>query len=129
MRYVQAVQLKMADFNITVTGLTEPKRISEFLVKNLGFSRTLVTKVKYDNVFLNGTIVHMRAVVKNGDVIEINFPDEISSGIEPMDIPLEILFEDDHVLAVSKPPNMPTHPSRGNSLPRSRSLRRTFQRR
>lgn len=107
----------MADFNTIVSGLDEPKRISEFLMKNLGFSRTLVTKVKYDNVYLNGTAVHMRASVKNGDVIEINFPSEASENIEPMDIPLDVLFEDEHVLVVSKPTNMPTHPSRGNSLP------------
>jgi hypothetical protein len=34
-----------------------------------------------------------------------------------MDIPLRILYEDDDILAVDKPTNMPTHPSKGNNLP------------
>ena len=34
-----------------------------------------------------------------------------------MDIPLCVLYEDEYLLAVDKPINMPVHPSRGNSLP------------
>ena len=34
-----------------------------------------------------------------------------------MSIPLRILYEDDELLAVDKPTNMPTHPSKGNNLP------------
>ncbi len=107
----------MADFSHTVSGLGEAMRISEYLKGRLGFSRTLVTKVKYGNVYLNGEAVHMRAAVKDGDLIEVNFPEEASEGIPPIDIPLEVLYEDAHVLAVCKPTGMPTHPSRGNSLP------------
>jgi 23S rRNA pseudouridine1911/1915/1917 synthase len=59
----------------------------------------------------------MRATVQNGDRIEIRFPGEASEGIPPMDLPLEILYEDAHLIAVCKPRNMPTHPSKGNSLP------------
>ena len=107
----------MENFTKTVSGLSEPIKISDYLRRHLGFSRTLITKVKYGNVRLNGNVVHMRVLVENGNVVSVSFPDEISEGIEPMSIPLEILFEDEHVLAVSKPKNMPTHPSRGNSLP------------
>ena len=34
-----------------------------------------------------------------------------------MDIPLKIIYEDDYIIAIDKPKNMPTHPSKGNNLP------------
>lgn len=101
----------------TVENLNEEKRISEYLRKVLGFSSSLIAKVKFGGVFLNGECVHMRAAVKNGDEIRVLFPEEKSENIPPMDIPLDVLYEDDYILAVNKPKNMPTHPSRGNSLP------------
>lgn len=101
----------------TVKNLQAPRRISEYLKKNLGFSTSLVAKVKFGGVFLNGECVHMRAEVKNGDEIRVVFPEEKSENIPPMDIPLSVLYEDDYILIVKKPSNMPTHPSRGNSLP------------
>lgn len=98
-------------------GLSLPMRISEYLRMRLGLSVTLIKRVKYGGVFLNGENVHMRAAVQNGDEIEIRFPREASEGIPPMELPLEILYEDAHMIAVCKPRNMPTHPSKGNSLP------------
>ncbi len=92
-------------------------RIRAYLKERMGLSATLIKRVKCGGVFLNGENVHMRAEVQNGDKIEVVFPTEKSEGIPPIDLPLEILFEDAHVLAVCKPRNMPTHPSKGNSLP------------
>lgn len=97
--------------------LSAPMRISEYLRKNLGFSSSLVARVKFGGVFLNGECVHMRAEVKSGDEIRVLFPAEKSENIPPIKIPLDVLYEDEYILAVNKPKNMPTHPSRGNSLP------------
>ena len=99
------------------SGLSSPMRISEYLKNALHLSVTLIKRVKYGGVFLNGENVHMRAEVKNGDQIEILLPEEKSEGIPPIDLPLDVLYEDEHLLAVCKPKNMPTHPSKGNSLP------------
>ena len=106
----------METITFTVTDTVEMK-ISEYLKKRLGFSTGLVTKVKFGGVHLNGEVVHMRALVHSGDVIEITFPKEASENVEPIDIPLDILYEDEDVLALNKPRNMPTHPSKGNNLP------------
>lgn len=92
-------------------------KIRDYLKRRIGLSTALIAKVKYDNVLLNGEIVYMRATVKNGDRIDIDLPDEDSENIEPMDIPLDIVYEDEHVIAINKPRNMPVHPSRGNHLP------------
>ena len=101
----------------TVTGVCGEMKIRDYLKNRLGLSTSLIGKVKYDNVKLNGVYVHMRAMVKDGDIIEITLPDEDSENIEPMDIPLDILYEDEYLIAVNKPRNMPVHPSRGNHLP------------
>ena len=92
-------------------------RMSDYLKRRLGFSSSLITKVKFGGVSLNGNTVTMRATVKPGDTVTVSLPDEESENIEPIDLPLDILYEDEHILAVNKPSNMPTHPSRGNHLP------------
>lgn len=101
----------------TVNGVVGEMKIRDYLRGRLGLSVSLIGKVKYDNVKLNGVAVHMRAMVKNGDVIEITLPPEDSESIEPMDIPIDVVYEDEYVIAVNKPRNMPVHPSRGNHLP------------
>lgn len=107
----------MKNLEIIIKNITGEIRLSDFLKKKIGFSTSLVTKVKFGGVRLNGSVVTMRATVKNGDTIQITFPEETSENIEPIPLPLDILFEDEHVLIVNKPADMPTHPSRGNSLP------------
>lgn len=101
----------------TVRDVAGEIKIRDYLRSRLGLSTSLIGKVKYDNVKLNGTPVHMRAMIKNGDEIEIILPPEDSENIEPMDIPLDVVYEDEYLIAVNKPRNMPVHPSRGNSLP------------
>ena len=98
------------------TSCEEPENIRAFL-KSKGFSTSLIAKVKLGGCFINGDAVHMRASVGIGDKVEIIFPDEMSEGIPPIDLPLDIIYEDDWILAVNKPRNMPIHPSLGNSLP------------
>ena len=107
----------MERYTEIVRDVTGEMKIRDYLKRRLGLSTALIAKVKFDNVMLNGDIVYMRAMVKNGDRIDITLPDEDSENIEPMDIPLDILYEDEHVIAVNKPKNMPVHPSRGNHLP------------
>lgn len=106
----------MEKINFTATNITSEIKMSDYL-KRIGFSSSLITKVKFGGVSLNGAVVTMRAAVKCGDEICVSFPPEESENIEPVDIPLDILYEDTHILVVNKPKDMPTHPSRGNNLP------------
>lgn len=92
-------------------------KLSDYMKRRLGFSTSLLTKVKFGGVMLNGEVVTMRATVKSGDEICVKMPEEESENVEPMPIELDILYEDEHILAVNKPREMPTHPSRGNHMP------------
>ena len=66
-------------------------------------------------IMLNGERVTVRKTVKCGDILELEYADEKTvaeeSEILPVNIPIDIIYEDEDVIAVNKPANMPTHPS------------------
>lgn len=107
----------MKEFKYTVEGISSPQRISDYMKRRLGYSASIITKIKFGGIFLNGKNVTTRATVECGDEILILFPDESSENIAPIKMPLDIVFEDDYIVCVNKPKNMPTHPSKGNNLP------------
>ena len=106
----------MSNIRIEVSGLDGEIGIKEYLL-SLGYSITFIKKVKYGGILLGSSPVTVRATVKNGDVIELVPPVQKSENIPPIEIPIRVIFEDDDLVVFDKPTNMPTHPSRGNSLP------------
>ena len=100
---------------IVAEGLTLPITVKDFLL-SLGYSATLIKRAKYGGILLSGKPVTVRATVSNGDELELIFQGS-RSDIEPMNIDINVLYEDEYLVALDKPTNMPTHPSRGNSLP------------
>lgn len=70
--------------------------------------------IEEQKVLLNGSSVKKRVQPKVGDEVRIHFiyPPQLS--LEPEDIPLDILFEDDHLIVVNKQAGMVVHPSIGN---------------
>jgi 23S rRNA pseudouridine1911/1915/1917 synthase len=80
-----------------------------------GQSRSyLKTVIKDGFVLLNGKIVKPSARVKENDHIVLKMPEKIIPDIEPENIPLDILYEDDDVLVVNKPKGMVVHPAPGH---------------
>lgn len=65
-------------------------------------------------VRVNSAIVKKRSIAKVGDTIEVQFlaPPDIS--LEPQNIPLDILYEDEDLIAVNKPTGMVVHPAPGH---------------
>lgn len=106
----------MERYCFTVTEADAGKSVKEYLLNN-GFSITQIKKAKRGEILLCDKPVTVRATVSVGDTLLIVFPDESSGAIEPIDIPIRAVYEDEHILVADKPTGMPTHPSRGNSLP------------
>lgn len=52
--------------------------------------------------------------LRAGDQVRIWLPPLPREGPQPADIPLEILYEDEHLTAINKPPGMVVHPARGH---------------
>ncbi len=90
--------------------------IFTFLRHGMGLSSTLIKRVKWGGVFIDGECVNMRKAVTAGQRVEVRIDEKSPSDIVPIEFPLDILYEDEYLLCVDKPSNMPTHPSRGNSL-------------
>ncbi|MCQ2551206.1 MAG: RluA family pseudouridine synthase [Clostridia bacterium] len=93
------------------------ERIDLFIANNLeGPSRSFVQKLIADGfVLLNGEkISSKKEKLKEGDEIEILIPEPEELKIEPEDIPLDIVYEDEDVLVVNKPRGMVVHPAVGN---------------
>ena len=65
-------------------------------------------------VLLNGEIVKKRVCPLEGDEIEVCFQALPGSSLTPESIPLNILYEDEYLLAVNKMPGMVVHPAPGN---------------
>ena len=65
-------------------------------------------------VLINEKKVKKRVIPKYGDEIAVFFRLTPEISIEPEDIPLDILYEDNHIIAINKPPGMVVHPAAGH---------------
>ena len=90
--------------------------VRDFL-RRRGFSSSLIRRVKYGGIVRDGIPVFTTAALRTGDLLHIVLPEGKSENIEPIPLPLSLVYEDDDLLVVKKPIAMPTHPSRGNHLP------------
>ena len=94
----------------------DERPLKDVLLKEIKLSVTLLKRIKFSGLYVNGEKATVRKAVKEGDVVRIIFPDDDPSDIEAIEAPLRIVYEDEDILAVSKPTSMPVHPSKGNSL-------------
>ena len=84
------------------------------LSQKLGLSRAFIKHLKFldGGIELNGKSATVRAIAHEGDELFLALEDEgIPDHLTPTDIPLDIIYEDDHIILPNKPPFMPTHPS------------------
>lgn len=101
-------------FGILIDDTLSEKTVKELLHRN-GVSSSLMTELKEseDGILLNGKKVFVNEKVKTGDRLLITLKDK-RSDIAPSDIPLLVLYEDEDIIAVNKPRNMPIHPSQNH---------------
>lgn len=88
--------------------------IRQVLREKFGISERLLTKLKKSKkIFLNDSNkIYMDMYVKSNDKISVNLDfDEDNSNIIPVKMDLKILYEDESIIIVDKPANMPVHPS------------------
>ena len=86
-------------------------RLSSFLKNEMKMSTGLVNRLKWqEKICVNGVPQHNDYAVKTGDVITALL-DEEEPQYPPQEGTLEILYEDEHLLAVDKPAGMLIHPS------------------
>ena len=100
----------------TITASDTATKIEHFL-RNKGYSRQLLISLKQeqDSVLVNNKPRYMNERLADGDLLTIHIREnESSEKIEPVSLPLDILYEDEDLLVINKPAGMPIHPSINN---------------
>ncbi|MCQ2493109.1 MAG: RluA family pseudouridine synthase [Lachnospiraceae bacterium] len=78
-------------------------------------TRSYVSKlIKEGNVQVNGAVVKASYSVKEGDCVAFEIPPAFAPDIEPENIPLDIIYEDEDLIIVNKPKGMVVHPAAGH---------------
>lgn len=89
-----------------ITVLKQHFKMSTSLIKDLK---------KYEGgLRLNGSHIRTVDTVRAGDILTVTLRDSASENIIPKNISIDIVYEDEDVMVLNKPPHMPTHPSMGN---------------
>lgn len=102
----------------TVPPSFDDRTVQDFLRQHCHLSWRMVVKLKRveNGILLNG--VHVRTIdrVHAGQTVQVTMPaDEVA--LEPVDMPLSVIFEDGYLLVVNKPPFLAVHPSAGKPEP------------
>ena len=90
-------------------------RLDTYLAEKLELSRSKIQKlIKEDLVTVNGKNVNGSYQVKLNDEIEVNDDLDYEMKVEPENIPLDIVYEDDDLLVINKASGMVVHPAAGH---------------
>ncbi|MEE0772406.1 MAG: RluA family pseudouridine synthase [Anaerovoracaceae bacterium] len=104
----------MTRFYHKVTTEDENMELREIIRKHFDFSARLRNRIKREKlVMVNGISTPGWKKPAVGDEISITLPDE-TSGFEPQDIPLDIVYEDDDLMIINKQPGLIVHPTKGH---------------
>lgn len=115
----------------TTLDTVEEKNVYEFVVKRkmyVGrrldkylsarfpqYTRSLIQRLaKAGSIQVGGQPAKSSYLIKHRDVITLDVPVVEEDRILPEDIPVDIIYEDDYVIVVNKPPDMVVHPAAGN---------------
>ena len=81
-----------------------------------GVSDEIIKKVKFGGVFINGVVLkNANEKLSLGDEVKMVLPlDTPNLFVQPIKAPLDVIYEDEYLLAVNKPKGMLTHSSRHN---------------
>ncbi len=107
----------LTEYRFVVTDDHEGVRLDKAVTElaDAFFSRTFIQKqIDEGRVYVNGACKKAGFKLTEGDVIDMSVPAPSECKIEPEDIPLDILYEDEDVIVVNKPKGMVVHPAAGH---------------
>lgn len=90
-------------------------RIDSYLATKLDISRSKIQKlIKEGKVLVNDKVISANYLVKLNDQIQVNDELNYEISVEPENIPLDIVYEDDDLLVINKASGMVVHPAPGH---------------
>ncbi|MCL2514055.1 MAG: RluA family pseudouridine synthase [Oscillospiraceae bacterium] len=104
----------------TINDEYDGKKVLHFLKKEAGLSASLIKTLKEtpNGVLFDGRHIRTMDLLKKGGVLTLEIPDSRSL-IEPMEYPLDVIYEDEDVLVINKQAGLamhPTHNHQGDTL-------------
>lgn len=105
------------NFTVTVTPeeKAEFKRLDVYLAKKLPqFSRSTIKRLFDEEEISSDVTLYLNKMPATGTVIEIEVPPPVPTDLIAENIPLEILFEDQHLIIINKPAGLVVHPAPGH---------------
>ncbi|TFH58081.1 MAG: hypothetical protein E4G90_10955, partial [Gemmatimonadales bacterium] len=102
--------------SFTIRKRVEGRRLDQYLAAALAdFSRTFLQRlIREGRVTVNGEAAKPSYPIRRGDHIAMIVDLPEGPRVAGEDIPLDILYEDEHMLAINKPPDMVVHPAKGH---------------
>lgn len=105
--------------DITVDGSIAGRSVKELLTSKLGYSANMIKKLKFseNGILVDGRFVTVRHVLALGETLSLAVEDkasDVSPYTVPVQLPISVIFEDEYMTVVNKPPSMPSHPSLGH---------------
>lgn len=100
----------------TITNENKADTIGAFL-RDAGYSHRILIELKQnpEQICLNGTPSWLNTPLDPGDTLTLFLPDEpVSSDILPVNLPIDIIYEDEDLMLLNKAAGMPVHPSQGH---------------
>lgn len=98
----------------TITKKDSGLRIEQFL-RRRGYSGQNLAEIKRmpKSILVNGVHYYMRQILTAGDILQVIICEtKNSEKIPPVEIPLDIIYEDEDIIVINKPAGMPIHPDR-----------------
>lgn len=102
--------------NYTIDEKNSNKTIYVFLREHF-YTAKILAYIKHseNSVILNGKPVFLNTILDTGDTLKIIYSEEDESeNIIPVDLPFKIVYEDEDIIVVNKPQDMPVHPAINN---------------
>ena len=92
------------------------KRLDRYMVDRVPFiSRTQIQRlIEEEAITVNGRVPKSSTKLKKGDRIVATLPPPPSGAIQPEEIPLDVVYEDDAIIVVNKPAGLIVHPARSH---------------
>ena len=90
-------------------------RLDAFISEKLDISRNAAQQIcENGGAVCNGIILKKNYKVKTGDIIDIALPEMRETEAIAQDIPIEVMYEDDHLIVINKQRGMVVHPAAGH---------------
>ncbi len=112
----ETISAKGRPFTIEVDSSENAERLDRFLSRQglCGTRSQIKRAIEVGRILVDGVSVKPSYIIKGKDMISVSPEEPVEPDIAPEDLPLDICYEDRHILVLNKAPGMVVHPGAGN---------------